>query len=92
MRSVRRGGLEHRAAAAHLDTVAGSLAITADPTFGEAFVPALVTEFLERHPHVRADARLTSRKVDLVQEGFDVAFRIGLGQLYLRNMLSKFFA
>lgn len=55
----------------------GTLRLTADPTFGEAFLPALVAEFVESFPAVSVEAVLTSRRVDLIEEGFDVAFRVG---------------
>ena len=55
----------------------GVLRITADPTFGEAFLPGLCAEYLERHREVRLEVVLTPRAIDLVDEGFDLAFRIG---------------
>lgn len=57
--------------------VAGLLRITADPTFGEAYVWPWAEAFLERHPKVSVDVLLTNRYVDLVEEGVDVAFRVG---------------
>lgn len=55
----------------------GRLRITADPTFGEAFLPELIAAYLERHAEVEVEAVLTSRRVDLIEEGFDLAFRVG---------------
>jgi DNA-binding transcriptional LysR family regulator len=55
----------------------GELRITADPLFGEAFLPELVGDYASRWPDVQVDVMLTRRKVDLVAEGFDVAFRVG---------------
>ena len=55
----------------------GTLRITADPTFGEAFLPELVAEFVASFPKVSVEAVLTTRRVDLIEEGFDVAFRVG---------------
>ncbi len=57
--------------------VAGTLRITADPLFGEAFLGDLVAQYLAAHPEVQVEVMLTQRKVDLVEEGFDVAFRVG---------------
>lgn len=52
----------------------GVLRVTAPsdmaPLFGE-----IVAGFTERHPQVHVDAVLTSRRVDLVAEGFDIALR-----------------
>jgi DNA-binding transcriptional LysR family regulator len=55
----------------------GELRITADPLFGDAFLPGLVAEYATRWPDVHVDVVFTRRKVDIVEEGFDVAFRIG---------------
>lgn len=59
------------------ETPSGTLRVTADPVFGEAFLGELVIEYARRWPDVRLDVVLTRRRVDLVEEGFDVAFRIG---------------
>jgi len=57
--------------------VSGTLRVTADPLFGEQFLPPIVAAFARAHPRVRVDVVLTSRYVDLIEEGFDVAFRVG---------------
>ena len=57
--------------------ISGTLRLTADPLFGERFLPPLIAEFVRTHPDVRIDVTLTSRFVDVVDEGFDVAFRVG---------------
>jgi DNA-binding transcriptional LysR family regulator len=55
----------------------GTLAVTADPVFGEAFLGPLIVDYGRRWPATRVTVSLTRRHVDLVEEGFDVAFRIG---------------
>jgi DNA-binding transcriptional LysR family regulator len=56
---------------------AGLLRITAPVSFGtEALVPAL-SAYLERHPQVSVDLALCDRVVDLMEEGFEAAVRIG---------------
>ena len=56
---------------------AGKLRVTAPVTFGaEALMPALAG-YLERHPQVDVDVVLSDRVVDLVEEGCEVAVRIG---------------
>ncbi len=56
---------------------AGKLRITAPVTFGtEALIPAL-SVYLERYPEVSVDVALSDRVVDLVEEGFEAAIRIG---------------
>jgi DNA-binding transcriptional LysR family regulator len=57
--------------------VAGTLRVTADPLFGEEFLPPIIEAFARKHPQVLVDVTLTSRQVNLVDEGFDVAFRVG---------------
>ncbi len=55
----------------------GTLRLTADAVFGEAFLSDLVLEFARRWPEVGIEVVLTRRRVELVEEGFDVAFRVG---------------
>ncbi|MET1116463.1 MAG: LysR substrate-binding domain-containing protein [Comamonas sp.] len=58
-------------------TPTGKLRISAPVTFGtEALMPALST-YLARFPEVTVDVSLTDRVVDLVEEGFEAAIRIG---------------
>ncbi|TFY91966.1 LysR family transcriptional regulator [Pseudomonas kairouanensis] len=59
------------------DTPRGKLRITAPVTFGSYSLMPLVTQFLRDHPDVEIDLHLTDRFVDLVEEGYEVAFRIG---------------
>lgn len=55
----------------------GTLRVTAPVSFGsEALVPALAG-YLAAHPQIRIDLSLSDSTVDLVDEGFDVAIRIG---------------
>ena len=55
----------------------GVLRISADPLFGEAFVGDLVIEQATRWPELGIEVAFTRRRVDLIEEGFDVAFRVG---------------
>jgi DNA-binding transcriptional LysR family regulator len=59
------------------DTPRGKLKISAPITFGACGLAPFVTEFLRLHPEIEIDLQLTDRFVDLVEEGFDIAFRIG---------------
>lgn len=55
----------------------GRLRVTAPTTFGaEVLMPAL-GGYRAGAPDVELDITLTDRNVDLVEEGFDIAFRIG---------------
>ncbi len=55
----------------------GVLRVTADTVFGEAFLAALIAEYVGRYPDVRIEVMLTARRVELVEEGLDVAIRVG---------------
>ena len=66
-----------RAAAGQGTAPRGELRLTAPILFGRLHVLPIVTEFLDRCPEVRAALALVDRPVDLVEEGLDVAVRIG---------------
>jgi DNA-binding transcriptional LysR family regulator len=53
----------------------GHLRISAPNDIGATFVAGLVTAFTERYPSVDVDVELSTRRVNLVQEGFDLALR-----------------
>jgi DNA-binding transcriptional LysR family regulator len=55
----------------------GQLTITAPVLFGELFVTPLVVRFLTQFPDVTINALLVDRVVSVVEEGVDVAVRIG---------------
>lgn len=55
----------------------GELAITAPILFGRLHVLPIVTMFLQDYVDVSARLMLLDRSVDLVEEGLDVAIRIG---------------
>jgi len=55
----------------------GTLRVNAAHAFGRRYVAPALGEFLARHPEVRVDLTLNDRFVDIVEEGFDLAIRIG---------------
>lgn len=55
----------------------GHLTITASVTFGRSALPPVVCGFLSQHPRVTTSVLLLDRVVNLVEEGVDVAVRIG---------------
>lgn len=55
----------------------GNLTVTAPVMFGELFLVPLITEYLSQHPEVTINALLLDRLVNVVDEGIDVAVRIG---------------
>ncbi|MBD9439444.1 LysR family transcriptional regulator [Pseudomonas sp. PDM04] len=70
-----------------LDEPSGTLRITAPLTFGtEKLAPAL-SEFALLCPRVKLDVVLTNRRPDLLENGFDVAFR--LGHMEQTNLIAR---
>lgn len=55
----------------------GTLRISCSINFGVRHLAPAVGQFLAAHPEVRLDVSLADRYVDLVEEGYDVAIRIG---------------
>lgn len=55
----------------------GRLTLTAPVLFGALFVTPIVTEYLQRYPEVTASCWFLDRVVNMVDEGVDIAVRIG---------------
>ncbi|MBI3147604.1 MAG: LysR family transcriptional regulator [Betaproteobacteria bacterium] len=55
----------------------GTLKLTCGVEFGMIAVSGWIDAYLRRYPEVRIDADFTSRLVDIVHEGFDLALRVG---------------
>jgi DNA-binding transcriptional LysR family regulator len=55
----------------------GLIRLSLPVVFGRRFVVPIVVEFLTKFPKVEAELSLNDRYVNLVEEGFDVAVRIG---------------
>jgi len=55
----------------------GHIRINAPLTFGTRYLAPLWAEFLEQYPSITLDVELNDRRVDLLEEGFDLAIRIG---------------
>jgi len=55
----------------------GQLRIAAPTTFGEGYLTRIVAEYLQQQPGVSIELVLADRFVNLVDEGFDLAVRIG---------------
>jgi DNA-binding transcriptional LysR family regulator len=65
------------AAAGSHGTARGLLKVTAPTQFGRLHLGPALPAFLDRHPEVEVELLLLDRVVDLVEEGVDVALRIG---------------
>lgn len=55
----------------------GTLRVSAPMSFGRTHVAPLIADFLAPYPELSLDLVLSDRYVDLVDEGFDLAIRIG---------------
>ncbi len=59
----------------------GTLRLTCGVSFGIRYIAPAIAEFSARHSQLLFDLDLSDRAVDLVEEGFDLAIRIGhIGQ------------
>ncbi|MBL4633533.1 MAG: LysR family transcriptional regulator [Kofleriaceae bacterium] len=68
-------------------TPSGLLRVTAPVTYGERFIAPLIIDFIAKYPRLDLRLHLTNKKVDLVEEGYDLAIR--LGQLDSSTMIAK---
>jgi DNA-binding transcriptional LysR family regulator len=58
-------------------TPRGLLKVSAPVTFGSEHVAAPIAEYLAKYPDVSVDLTLNDHCVDLLDEGFDLAIRVG---------------
>ncbi|MBY6163861.1 LysR family transcriptional regulator [Mameliella alba] len=65
------------AAAGAASNPKGELRLTCSNEFGRIYVTPILTEFLNTYPEVSADVVMVDRVVNMVEEGYDVAVRIG---------------
>jgi DNA-binding transcriptional LysR family regulator len=55
----------------------GNLRVSAATGAGQSLIAPIVPEFLAAHPLMTLDLQLSNRYVDLVDEGYDLALRVG---------------
>jgi len=67
---------------------AGTLRVSAPTSFGGCVIAPLTATFLQRFPDVRVELDLTNRRVDLVDEGVDLAIRIG--DIHQDDLVAKY--
>lgn len=58
-------------------TPRGRLRLTASVDFSTRFLGEIVADFLAQHPDINVELEGTDRVVDMIEEGFDLAVRIG---------------
>ncbi len=61
----------------HAKSVSGLLRVTASATFGKTHIVPFVPEFLAQYPEVTLDLHLSDAVIDIVDQGYDLAFRQG---------------
>ena len=78
---ARRVILELEQAAAAVEQFrsepSGTLRVSASVVMGQVLLRPVLTEFLRLHPTVQMVVELSNRRVDLLEEGFDLAVRAG---------------
>jgi len=68
-------------------TPRGKLRLTSAVAYGDRFIAPLVNEFVNRYPELSVQMLFTNQSLDLVQEGIDLAIR--LGQLRDSSLIAR---
>ncbi|MDO6763110.1 LysR family transcriptional regulator [Agarivorans sp. 1_MG-2023] len=69
------------------EQLSGRLRLSAPQTFGELNLMKILPRFMQKHPQLKVELVLNDRYVDIVEEGFDLAIRIG--QLDDSNLIAR---
>ncbi|KOO11345.1 LysR family transcriptional regulator, partial [Vibrio xuii] len=66
------------AAVDNVDQIRGLIKVNSVGGYlGEEIIAPIATEFMKQHPNVAIQLEFSSHRVDLVEEQFDIAFRMG---------------
>ncbi len=65
----------------------GTLRVSTSVTVGQHLIAPLLPEFMKAYPEVRMSLQLSNRRVDLIEEGYDLAIRVG--QLEDSSLISR---
>ncbi|KXV35552.1 LysR family transcriptional regulator [Gluconobacter thailandicus] len=57
--------------------IAGTIRISCTAALGVLHISQLIFAFQDKHPGIRVEFNLTDERIDLVQEGVDIALRLG---------------
>lgn len=76
-RAIDEANEADNAARGSASGLSGNLRISAAVTFGRLHVVPQLGPFLEQHPQLNIDLMLDDRNINLVEEGIDVALRMG---------------
>jgi len=69
------------------EEIIGTLHVATSAGFGRTQVMSRMRAFMQRYPLLRVDLHMNDRFVDLVEDGIDVAFRIG--ELKESNLIAR---
>jgi LysR family transcriptional regulator for bpeEF and oprC len=59
------------------DRIDGHIRLTAPPLFGPQFLTDALDAFLHTYPEVSVTTTLVNRDINLIEEGYDIALRVG---------------
>lgn len=59
------------------DKIQGKLRLTVSSSYGRIYIVPFIPELIERYPDLEIEIDFSDKMVDVIEEGFDVAFRIG---------------
>lgn len=65
-------------AVSHTEAPHGTLRLTMPVSFGILHMGPIVSDYMRQYPEVKVDLLLNDRRVDLLEEGLDLAVRIGM--------------
>ena len=54
----------------------GTIRVSVPVSFAQEMIPRLMPEFLAKYPQVRVQLHVSNRRVDVINEGFDLAMRV----------------
>lgn len=72
--------------------VVGRIRVAAAGAFAERYVAPALADFARRHPQVKIEIDFNTRRIDLIEEGFDFAIRYGVledSSLMVRKLASR---
>lgn len=65
----------------------GELRVSASVTVGQALISPILSGFLEKYPDVQVNLQLSNKRIEVIDEGFDVVVRVG--QLQDSTLIAK---
>jgi len=78
MDAISQGVRELKGLSGEGARVEGHIRLTGPPILGPRFLHAALDAFLRRYPEVSLSATFVNREINLVEEGYDLAVRVGV--------------